>query len=184
MHVLFNSNRELRRDKALPDMQELRPCWRNISNHWPRGVWGEWGRLFEHRPECRRELGRPWDRKSPKAIFGGPSEGPSNEGQCEAKVFSASPHDSFVENIVQQTSRHLVSMDFCFAVFTFAVFRFAQKLFYVYWLRRFRVYTFVPPQQSKMQDCVSIIKTLSFGVTSMDVPKKRMLAWEDVHSGQ
>ena len=80
---------------------------------WPRGVWGDWGRLFEHRPECRRELGRPWDRKSPKAIFGGPSQGPSNEGLCEAKVFSA-----------------LVSMDFCFAViifavFTFAVFRFA-----------------------------------------------------------
>jgi len=23
---------------------------------------GEWGRLFEHRPECRRELGRPWVR--------------------------------------------------------------------------------------------------------------------------
>ena len=29
---------------------------------------GEWGRLFEHRPECRKKLGRPWVQKSPSAI--------------------------------------------------------------------------------------------------------------------
>jgi len=58
------------------------------------GVWGEWGRLFEHRPECRRQLGRPWVRKSPKVISGGPFQIPSNDGLWEAKVPSASPRRS------------------------------------------------------------------------------------------
>jgi len=50
---------------------------------WTRGMWWEWERLFEHRAECRRELGRPWvRRKSP----GGPFQIPSNERLCEAKV--------------------------------------------------------------------------------------------------
>ena len=54
-----------------------------------------WVWLFEHRPKCRRELGRPWVRQSPKAISGGPFQIPSNEGLCEAKVSSASPLDPF-----------------------------------------------------------------------------------------
>jgi len=50
------------------DATRLRPICRSSANIgglfliWPRGVWGEWGRLFERRPECRRELGRPWVR--------------------------------------------------------------------------------------------------------------------------
>ena len=40
MHDLFTSNRELRRDKASPDVYELRPCWRNISNLVEGGVGG------------------------------------------------------------------------------------------------------------------------------------------------
>jgi len=50
------------------DATRLRPICRSSAHaggiflNWPRGVWGEWGRLFEHRPECRRELGRPWVR--------------------------------------------------------------------------------------------------------------------------
>jgi len=46
----------------------LRPCCRIISNLTEGGV-GEVGRLFEHRPESKRELGRPCAPKSSKAIL-------------------------------------------------------------------------------------------------------------------
>jgi len=51
---------------------------------------GQWRRLFEHRLECRRKLRRPY-----KAISGGPFQVSLNEGLCETKVSSTSPHDPF-----------------------------------------------------------------------------------------
>jgi len=64
--ILFE-NRELQRKKALPRL-----------SYFYSGLWGEGerGRLSEHRPECKIDLGRLWLRKlhlqrPPKIRFSG-----------------------------------------------------------------------------------------------------------------
>ena len=94
---------------------------------WPKGVWGEWGWLFEDRPKCRRELGMPCVRKSPKVISGGPLQIPSNDGLCEAKVSSASLTIRLTDFVLFKTFGDILEI-FGFSVWGWGCFDFTFHL--------------------------------------------------------